>query len=457
MCYRALPVSSPTENEREENESPGPAAGTGGSAEINLNYSRYVLAILFLVYVVNFVDRQILSILLDPIKEELGATDTQMGFLTGFAFAVFYTGFGIPIARWADKGVRRSIIALGLTVWSLMTAACGFVQNFAQLAVARIGVGIGEAAGSPPAHSLISDYFPPEKRASAISLYNIGIPVGVALGYLTGGWIVEFFDWRVAFFVVGFPGVLLAILLRLTVKEPPRGMSEGRAVDTATDSLWDVTKYLLSLRSFVLLAVAAGFSSFSAYGFGTWVPPFLGRVHEMGSGEIGTWMGVLNGVGGALGMIVGGLIADRLGRRDARWYLWMSAISIVIYLPFSILFLLLDNSTTALLCYFIPIAVGNVYLGPVIALTHQLVKVRMRALASSVLLFFLNLIGMGAGPQAVGIISDWLTPEYGAEGLRWSLMIVLASKIVAIVLFLWAAKFVATDLLAKDKLRSAPA
>jgi MFS family permease len=417
-------------------------------------YSRYVLGILFLVYVINFVDRQILSILLDPIKEDLGASDTQMGFLTGFAFALFYTGFGIPIARWADHGVRRSIIAIGLTVWSLMTAACGLAQSFAQLAVARVAVGIGEAAGSPPAHSLISDYFPPEKRASAISIYNIGIPVGVMLGYLSGGWIVEYFNWRVAFFVVGLPGLILAVVLRLTVKEPPRGMSDRGDVDTRSDSLRDVIRFLLSMRSFVLLAVAGGFSAFSAYGFGSWVPAFLGRVHGMGHGEIGTWIGLESGIAGALGMIATGLLADRLGRRDPRWYLWLSAISIAIYLPFSVAFLLLDDPTMALILYFVPIALSSVYLGPSIALTHQLVTIRMRAVASSILMFFLNLIGMGLGPQAVGIISDALAPEYGAEGLRWSLLIVLGSKLLSIILYLLAAKYLIEDLQAKRKLRS---
>jgi MFS family permease len=417
-------------------------------------YSRYVLAILFAVYVVNFVDRQILSILLEPIKEDLGASDTQMGFLTGFAFAIFYTGFGIPIARWADHGTRRSIIAIGLTVWSVMTAACGFAQNFVQLAIARVGVGIGEAAGSPPSHSLISDYFPPEKRAGALSIYNIGIPVGIMLGYLTGGWIVEFFDWRVAFFAVGVPGLILALVLRLTVREPPRGMSEGLDVEAQTDSLKDVIRFLLSLRSFVLLSVACGFSAFSAYGFGSWVPAFLGRVHQMGHGEIGTWIGIESGVGGALGMIATGLLANRLGGRDPRWFLWLPAISIVIYLPFSIAFLLLDNSTIALLSYFVPVALGSVYLGPAIALTHQLVKVRMRAVASSILIFFINLIGMGLGPQAVGVVSDMMTPEYGAEGLRWSLLIVLTSKVVSIVLFMLAARHVLADLDSQTPMRS---
>ena len=182
-------------------------------------YARYVLFVLFVVYIFNFIDRQILSILIDPIKEDLGVSDTAMGFLTGLAFAVFYTVAGIPIARLADRGVRRTIIAVGLAVWSLMTALSGAAQSFVQLALARVGVGVGEAACSPPAHSLISDYFPPEKRATAISFYNSGISIGVMFGYLAGGWIVQFFNWRVAFLVVGLPGILMAVVIRLTIRE----------------------------------------------------------------------------------------------------------------------------------------------------------------------------------------------------------------------------------------------
>ncbi len=415
-------------------------------------YSRYVLGVLFCVYVFNFVDRQILSILIDPIKAELGASDTQMGFLTGFAFAIFYTGFGIPIARWADRGVRRSIIALGLTVWSVMTAVCGLAQSFVHLALARIGVGIGEAAGSPPAHSLISDYFPPEKRAAALSIYNIGIPAGVMLGYLAGGWMVEFFNWRAAFFVVGIPGVLLAVVMRLTVREPPRGMSETVAVDTGSYSLSEVVRFLVSLRSFGLLAVASGIASLSSYGFGAWVPPFLGRVHGMSSGEIGTWMGLLTGLGGALGMVFTGMVADRLARRDARWYAWVGAVTIAVYFPFLLGFLLLDRTVPALLLYFVPISLGVVYLGPAIAMTHALVTVRMRALASSVMLFVLNLIGMGLGPQMIGYLNDRLEPLYGTEAIRYSLLWVGMSKLLALVLFLLAAKYVVQDLKAKDRL-----
>lgn len=425
-------------------------------AERDPGYARYVLGVLFLVYVVNFIDRQILSILLDPIKQDLGASDTAMGFLTGFAFAIFYTTFGIPIARWADHGTRRSIMALGLALWSAMTAVCGLAQSFVQLALARIGVGVGEAACSPPAHSLISDYFPPEQRVTAFSVYNFGIPIGVMLGYLAGGWIVEVFDWRVAFFVAGVPGLFLALVLRFTVREPPRGMSEPvsptAAVETGDTSLADVLRFMFSLRTFVLISIASGFSAFASYGFGSWVPAFLGRVHGMGSGEIGTWIGLESGIGGVLGLFLTGLLADRLGRRDPRWYLWICAGSIAVYVPFTIAFLLLADPTWALLSYFVPCALSSVYLAPTLALTHQLVGLRMRAVASAISMFILNLIGMGLGPQAVGILSDVLAPEYGDESLRWSLLVVLGSKVLAVALFLAAGRTIVEDLRAKERL-----
>jgi MFS family permease len=427
-------------------------------------YARYVLGILFLVYVVNFIDRQILAVLLDPIKEEIGATDTQMGFLTGLAFALFYTGFGIPIARWADRGTRRTIIGLGLTVWSLMTAACGLVQSFAQLAVARVGVGVGEAAGTPPAHSMISDYFPPEKRVTAFSIYNFGIPVGVMLGYLGGGWMVEFFDWRTAFFAAAAPGLVLAVVLRLTVREPVRGASDPEAMvpdelagtsepsDPEAQSTREALRTLLSIPTFAWTSVGSGFSAFAAYGFGAWVPAFLGRVHGMGHGEIGTWVGLESGIAGVIGMIATGIITDRLAPRDARWYIWIPIVSIVLYLPFSVMFLLWPEPTVALIAYIVPVALSSVYLAPLLALSQRLVGLRLRALSSAVSIFILNLIGMGLGPQAVGLLSDWFRPEYGDESLRWALLIALSMKGAAIFCYFVATLHVRADIAKREQL-----
>ena len=413
-------------------------------------YANYVLGLLFVVYVSNFIDRQILTILLDPIKADLGVSDTAMGFLTGLAFALFYTFAGIPIARWADHGTRRTIIALGLLAWSAMTVASGLARNFTQLALARVGVGVGEAAGSPPSHSLISDYFPPERRATALSIYNAGIYVGVMFGYLAGGWLSELFTWRVAFFVVGAPGLLLAVVVLLTVREPARGAMDSAALVAERHDAREVARFLLRRKTFVLASIAGGLTAFTGYGFGAWVPAFLGRVREMGPGEIGTWIGLANGITGAAGSIAGGYAADRLGARDPRWYLWVPAITTLLAIPFAVPFLLADDKVTALAMYFPYNFLGSAFLGPVIAITYRMVKVRMRALASAILLFILNLIGLGGGPQIVGLMNDALAPAYGVEAVRYSLLIVALFGIAAVALYLVAARTLACDLTAAE-------
>jgi predicted MFS family arabinose efflux permease len=277
------------------------------------------------------------------------------------------------------------------------------------------------------------------------------------LGYLAGGWINQFFNWRVAFLVVGVPGILFALVVRFTIREPRRGMADGRAgvvPDAERDSVKDVLRFMLSMRSFSLLSVATGIAAFSAYGFGSWVPSYLRRVHEMQSGEIGTWMGIEVGLGGAIGAIWGGRLADRLGARDPRWYLWVPALSLVAYFPFVYLFLLTDNPRVALIFYFFAIIFAAMHLGPAIAVTYQLVKVRMRALASAILLFILNMIGLGLGPLLVGIVSDALAPAHGPLSIRYSLMIVAASKFIAIWMFWSASKSLVKDLEAKNRWRA---
>jgi MFS family permease len=274
-----------------------------------------------------------------------------MGFLSGFAFAFFYTFAGIPIARWADRGSRRSIIALGLAVWSTMTAASGLARTFTQLALARVGVGVGEAAGTPPAHSLISDYFPPHRRATALSVYATGVYVGAMLAYLGGGLMLRYFDWRTAFFVVGLPGIPLALLVRFTIREPPRGHSERGRTDVQGVPFGEVIRYLLARRSFVFIVLAASLQSLSGYGVLAWGPTFLRRVHDMGSMDIGLWFGLIIGVGGSLGAFGGGAIADRLGRHDQRWYMFLSALVCLGGVPFAAAFVLLSDTVAALLCF----------------------------------------------------------------------------------------------------------
>ncbi len=418
--------------------------------EVTPGYARYVLGVLFVVYVFNFIDRQILSILLEPIRLELGATDTQMGFLTGFAFALFYTFAGIPIAAWADRGVRRDIIALGLAVWSAMTAVSGLSRAFWQLALARIGVGIGEAACSPPAHSLISDYFPPERRATALGIYAMGIHVGIMFGYLAGGWINEFFGWRVAFFVVGLPGIALALVLRFTVREPRRGGAEGireEPEQSEAPSTGDVLRTLWRLRSFRQLALAGAFMSFAGYGVAIWSPTFLIRVHEMGTGETGTWLGIITGLAGPVGALSGGWISDRLGARDPRWSVWMPAIASVAALPFAALFLLWPEPRAALLFSIGSTLIGAMWLGPAFSTVQGLVGLRMRAVASAIFLFVLNLIGLGLGPQVVGFLNDAVFAAEGVEAVRWSMLwVVGVMSVWAALHFVLAARHLRRDL-----------
>ena len=266
------------------------------------SYRNYALFILMSAYVFNFIDRQILSILQEPIKSELNLSDTQLGLLTGFAFAMFYVVMGLPVARWADHGIRRNIIALSVTVWSFFTAISGLVTSYTQLLLVRIGVGVGEAGCSPPSHSLISDIFPRQERATAIGIYTVGVNIGILLGFLIGGWINEFFGWRAAFFAVGLPGVLLALIIRFTLKEPRRGRVDHRPTsDTETvPSLGEVFRLLWGLRTFRHMALAAGLIAFAGYALLNWLPSFFIRVHGLSTGTVGTWFAMILGVGGGL-------------------------------------------------------------------------------------------------------------------------------------------------------------
>ncbi len=387
--------------------------------------ANYVLGVLFLVYVFNFIDRQVLSILIDPIKRDLGVSDTAMGLLVGLAFALFYTLAGIPIARWADRGSRRRVIAFSLALWSVMTAVSGLARSFLQLAVARVGVGVGEAGGTPPSHSLISDYFPPERRATALALYANGIYVGAGLGIMLGGYMLEYFgDWRAAFYAVGLAGLPLALLVRFTVRELPRGTSEAAPAEAETASFSEVCRFLFRRRAFLWLVVGACCQAISGYGILNWGAPFLGRVHHMPSVEIGRWLGPTLMLGGCLGVTFGGWLADRLGARDARWYLRMPAIASLAGLPFALGFLLLGDSTWAMVCFVPFYAVSNMYVGPLWSIAQNLARPGMRATASALLLLILNLVGLGAGPFLVGWLNDELAPQYGELAIRTSLVVV---------------------------------
>ncbi len=417
-------------------------------APLSAGCKRYALGLLVVVYVFNFVDRSILSILLESIKEEFQVSDTFLGLLSGPAFAVLYTFVGLPIARWSDRGPRASIIALAIFVWSGMTAMTGLAQNIIHLLLARVGVGIGEAGCTPPAHSLIADYFPPARRATAMAIYSLGIPIGGGIGFLAGGWLDEFFDWRTAFIVVGLPGVLLALLVKLTLQEPERGAYDGASEQSAPAvSMRQAIRFMYRLKSFRHLSIAAALHAFYGYGSSAFLAAFFRRSHDMDPGELGTWFAAIALTGGAAGTFLGGFLGDRLGARDKRWYMWTPALATAIFIPFAVLLYLWSEPYVALLLYFPGSVLGGMYLGPTFAMTQSLVPVHMRATASAILLFIINLIGLGLGPQSVGILSDLLAASFDNESLRYALLIVVTSFAAwSVIHYLCAARTLRQDL-----------
>ena len=432
-------------------------------------YRKYALGILLVGYIVNFVDRTILSILLEPIKLELVLTDTQLGFLGGLAFAVFYTFLGIPIAMLADRKSRVKILAIAMVVWSLMTALCGRATDFLTLLLARIGVGAGEAGASPPSHSLISDYFPVEARATALSIYALGIPIGSMIGNFVGGWGAEALGWRQTFYLVGLPGVLVALVIWFTLREPPRGMSDGIVVDHSNSSendagaaptvaapgVSEVLGLLWSKRSFRHLSFAAGLHAFVGYGAGTWNAPFFIRIHEMPITEVGSWLALVSGIG-AIGTFMGGYWADKLADRtgEKRWYFWVPGIATFIMVPFQFLAYLYGGVGVVIASLMFVTVLGNMYLGPSFAMTQALVSLRMRAVASAILLFVLNLIGMGLGPYLVGVASDMLAPTFGQESIRYALCLAVIANVWAAGHYFLGARHMRKDLADTDAMNT---
>jgi predicted MFS family arabinose efflux permease len=421
-------------------------------------YRRFVLGILLVTFTCNYIDRQVLAILLPAIKKDLLLSDSQLGFLTGLAFAIFFVGIGIPAGRLADRVNRRNLIASAIAVWSLMTAACGFAQSFTHLALARVGVGIGEAGCTPPSHSLISDYFPQGRRAMALSVYSTGIAVGILIGFLAGGWINEWFDWRTAFVAVGLPGVLLALVVRLTLREPKRGGHDPEGDAVTVPTFGAVARHLWAKPSYRHFILGGGLTSLAYFGAMQWAPSFFDRSHGLSSGEIGSWLAPIMGFAGGAGTLAGGKLVERFAAKDVRWTMWWPAIAGVAALPCTALVLLWPTATPALALMAAPVFLFSIHLGPLGGAIQGLSNIRMRGVAVAVSLFITNVIGLGIGPQAIGLASDLLRPVAGVDSLRYALLLVaLPTTAWATAHFIWGARTLGADLALTAANSAAPA
>jgi predicted MFS family arabinose efflux permease len=418
-----------------------PVKPTYQFTRVSNRYMNYVLVMLTLIYVFNFADRQILVILQESIKNELQLSDSELGLLSGFIFAIFYVVLGIPIAMYADQGNRRNIVAGSLGLWSIMTAISGFAGNFIQLLLARIGVGVGQAGESPSAHAMISDYFPSEKRPTALSIYSIGLYIGILIAFVMGGYLNQYFGWRTAFLVMGVPGIIFSLLFYVTVKEPKKGATDVRTSTSGKSySLRTALKLLISNKISMYMVLATAQHFFCIFALLNWAPSFLSRLHGMKNIDIGISLGLIFGIGGAIGTYVRRLLTDLLGKIDKRYYLKVPAYSILISILFTTGALFLQNSYLTLFCLGVSVFLQSIYLGPFITFAQSLVPASMRALGSAILLFMINLFGLGFGPLVVGIISDLLKPSLGIESLRWALSIVLLLNVGSVAMFFATSK-----------------
>lgn len=408
----------------------------------------FVLFMCFLVYTFSFVDRQILVILAEPIKQEFELKDWQLGFLTGTAFALFYATLGIPIARLADRKSRVNIMAISLTIWSAMTALCAFTGNFLQLAAARIGVGVGEAGGGPPAVSLISGYFPQSQRGTAMGIYALGPTIGLLIGFVAGGWVNELYGWRAALLVVGLPGILLALFIKLILVEPPR-----EATESAEDypSFIESVKILWVIRSYRFVIFAAAASAFVIYGFMVWAPQYLIRTFEMSTGEVGTTIGLIAGIAGSVGIFAAGYLADKLATKDKRWLMWLPAITCFLFFPLMALFVFAETATMAIIWLIPAFAIVMASTGPTWAVMQSVSPPNLRAMAAAIYLLIVNLIGLGFGPQVIGIFSDVFAKAQYENSLGYAIAIGSSGIFLASLFYYTTARTLKKDLAAFDE------
>ncbi len=428
---------------------PPQAMGAAPAAKtISPRLAGYTVIMLMIVHVISHIDRSILGILLEPIKEDLGYSDTQLGFLSGIAFALFYATLGIPAAWLADRSNRRNFVAIACAFWSLATAACGAAQNFVQLALARIGVAVGESGAGPASVSIIASLYPRERRARALAVYALASSIGVLIGHPVGGLVSDAWGWRWAFVAVAAPGILIALIVRLTVPEPPRTAVVATKDDTT--SMRAALRFIWRSKACRYLMLGGAISAFLAYGLGSWMPAFLMRSHDMSASGVGLQVSPVMGVCGMLGGLLGGQLADRLGARNPILTPRMITIFKIVAFPFLLGFFLLPSLNTALPSYFLAIFLGAVYLGPTYAMVQSVVPETMRATATAVQLLVINLIGLGLGPQFVGILSDFLRADYGQESLRYALAVFACAHIPGAILYWMGSRHYRDEVIARE-------
>ncbi len=414
---------------------------------------RYTLFLLFTVSMFNYIDRTIVSILQIPIKADLGLSDAQLGALTGLSFALFYSTLSLPLARWADRTVRKRLIAAALSVWSAMTALTGLATNFAALVALRIGVAIGEAGSIPASQSMIADLYPPRSRATVLALWGLSLPAGMAFGYLCAGALAEAIGWRLSFAVIGGAGLLLAPFILWSMTEPHRGRFDPpEAATTAQPSVRTVLDTLWRLRTFRLLIVAGALHGYAQYAVMSWSAPFYTRVFELSLSEVSAWLALMSGAGSAVGMYLGGRLSDYFGMRDPRGRLRSVAVMLAICVPCALTQFLAESVTVSLVFGVITATLITTYYGPIIAVPQLLVPASMRAFTGAVVLLVFNLIGLGLGPFVTGILSDAFALRFPNDSLRYAVSIAVLFTFVSAVLFWRAGHHLPAELLTQDEL-----
>lgn len=421
-----------------------PPSGAQGKTEVSPVYRGWVLFVMVLVGACSFMDRQILTMLVEPIRRDFGLSDQQLGLLTGVAFAAVYTLAAIPAARLADQWSRRSVMAIAVAVWSTMTVACGLAGSFVQLFLARMGVGLGEAGGSAPAHALIADYFPPQQRATALSIYLLGAPLGMGAGLAFAGWVLVEYGWRWTFILAGIPGLLIVPLLLFTVKEARKRLADGSRRDQSQRPLGETIATLWRIRSLPLMMLGSTLMALLGMGLLAWVPAFLERTHELSPKEIGAKLGMFLAAGSMIGHFSGGPLADFLGRRDLRWHLWTPVVTGL--LAVVVIAVALNSSPDVAIALFgVQIFLTGLFAAPMIYMATTLAPDWARATSAACAMFAINLFGLGLGPLIVGSLSDLLRPAFGEESLRIALLAALTAYIPAAVSFMLASRTYRSD------------